>query len=162
MKEFHSLNDFVKHLERVVKKYPAQEYKTLQYVGQFLEKKAKESIGWLQESAGPFNKWEPLAESTMRDKERQGFVFNSDYNPLYRTGELKESIHHVVNRPMRTLYVGSTSDIMVYQELGTSRIPPRSVLGMTMFKHKREIEYFLGSFLMYWIADVNLRFRVAA
>jgi hypothetical protein len=41
--------------------------------------------------------------------------------PLLRTGEMRDSIEYVVA-------VGSDLDVAVYQELGTSRIPPRSFL----------------------------------
>jgi hypothetical protein len=40
--------------------------------------------------------------------------------------------------------VGSTSEIAVYQELGTEKIPPRPFLGPAAFKNKDRIEAMLG------------------
>jgi hypothetical protein len=41
--------------------------------------------------------------------------------------------------------VGSNSDIMVYQELGTAHIPPRSILGGAAARKEDEVVKVLGS-----------------
>jgi len=151
MKEFSNFDAFSKHIDLMVNNYNEREFKALNFLGEVLEEEAKDKIGWLQTGAGPFENWPELADSTKQDKERKGLVFNEDYNPLFRTGELKDSIHHVVNKFNHELYVGSDSDIALYQELGTKNIPPRSFLGLTFFKEKAEIEFILGLFLLYWI-----------
>jgi HK97 gp10 family phage protein len=46
--------------------------------------------------------------------------------PWMHTGELRESIGHQVDQ--LTAAVGSTSDVALYQELGTARLPPRPFL----------------------------------
>jgi phage gpG-like protein len=47
-------------------------------------------------------------------------------DPLLRTGELRDSISHVVDG--RRAVVGSDDPVAIYQETGTSRIPPRPFL----------------------------------
>lgn len=157
MKEFSSLDAFSKHLTKVVEQYPRREKTALNFIGDHLVEKSKEKIGHLQSGDGKFSSWKELADSTKKDKERKGYVFNDEYNPLYRTGELKESIDHSVNQSRHVLYVGSPLDIMLYQEIGTKTIPARSVLGLTMFKEKEQIQYILGLFLYNWIINTNNR-----
>ncbi len=159
MKEFDSLKKFSIHLKRLIAEYPVVEAKTGEFIGVLLEKEAKDKIGHLQQAAGPFKEWAPLAESTKLDKEKKGYVFNADYNPLYRQGDLKDSIHHVYSITRHEVILGSTSQIMIYQELGTNRIPPRSVIGATMFQAKNEMAFILGEMLTQWISGKSLRLR---
>src|SRR6476620_4218635 len=84
---------------------------------QIVQKKAQSAIGKEHEL------WAPLAESTITDKASHGFATPK---PLLRTGELRDSIEYTVHGNQGA--VGSNLDIAVYQELGTSRIPPRSFL----------------------------------
>jgi phage gpG-like protein len=64
--------------------------------------------------------WPPLAESTIADKERQGYTAPA---PLLRTGELRDSIHTTIGH--HVAYVGSNNDKAVWHEFGTNRVPPR-------------------------------------
>jgi hypothetical protein len=66
--------------------------------------------------------WPQLAESTQRDRERKGYAPNE---PLLRTGELRDSITWTIVSDHEGA-VGSDLDVAVFQELGTSKIPPRS------------------------------------
>jgi hypothetical protein len=100
------------------------EHRALEKVGKLVEKRAKEKIGEYQAQAGPFIEWAELAEFTKADRIKQGFP---EDEPLLRTGAMRDSIEHVVIDS--EVQVGSDSDIAVYQELGTSKIPPRSFLG---------------------------------
>lgn len=151
MKIFEDFNSFSRHIERVVVSYTNYIEKLAHFLGESIEKSAKEKIGYLQIGADEFESWEPLAESTIADKERQGYLFKADGNPLYRTGELKESISFVFNAISQILYVGSTSDIMVYQEFGTVHIPPRSVLGLTLYKSITFILISMRYFMLDWL-----------
>jgi phage gpG-like protein len=96
----------------------------LEHVAKHIEATAKEEIGTYQSAIGAFPAWAPLTESTKDDRVRQGF---SEDEPLLRTGDLRDSISHEVRG--HEAAIGSTSDIAVYQELGTGRIPPRPFLG---------------------------------
>lgn len=63
--------------------------------------------------------WAPLKAETIARKA------NGD-TPLLETGEMRDSIEHTVQG--RKAEIGSNSDIAVYQELGTAKIPARSFL----------------------------------
>lgn len=84
---------------------------------QLIQKKAKAAIGREHEM------WAPLAPSTIEDKARKGFKTPA---PLLRTGAMRDSIEYTVRGNEGA--VGSNDPVAVYQELGTSRIPPRSFL----------------------------------
>ena len=156
-RKFKDLMEFAKFLEKVERSYHGYETATLTYLGDYLVKEAKGYIGNLQEGGLAIDGWQELAESTKRDKERKGYVYNQDYNPLYRTGALKDSIGYKVAGS--DLSVGSTSDIMIYQEMGTLYIPPRSVLGLAFYKNKIHIERTLGDGLLYWMTQALPKFK---
>lgn len=155
MKTFNTFDAFAKHIEKVLTTYPAYEEIAGNFLGKTLAKEAKDSIGHLQAKAGEFDAWEELAERTKKDKESLGYVFNAEYNPLLRTGEMRDSITHEFIRTssFSELKLGSSSQIMVYQELGTEYIPPRSVLGMTMFKSSPVISHVFLSMIASWIEN---------
>jgi hypothetical protein len=117
MKEF-TLEGFIKHLGELAVAMPAAEHVALEHAAVVIEKEAKRVIGTYDYD------WPPLAESTKEQRERAGFPADE---PLLRTGEMRESIEHTVQG--HEAYVGSNNDKAVYQELGTSKIPPRSFLG---------------------------------
>jgi len=89
-----------------------------------IEETAKEEIGVYQPAYGPFDAWAPLAESTKADRVRRGY---SEDEPLLRSGELRDSIQSEVMG--LEAIVGTKSDIGLWQEVGTSHIPPRSFIG---------------------------------
>ncbi len=152
MKSFDSLAKFASHLERNVDaKYLIRREECLEFLGVALEASVKKKIGTLQ------NEWEPLADSTKKDKARLGYGSPPDYNPLLRTGEMRDSIHHEVT--LNVLSVGSDDQIAEYQELGTIRIPARSFLALTFFKEKKNIEFVLMTFLVAWISGVNPEYK---
>lgn len=84
---------------------------------EIVQARAKKTIGTDQEL------WAPLAASTIADKQQHGFPTPK---PLLRTGEMRDSIEFQVDGLQGC--VGSNSEIAVFQELGTSKIPPRSFL----------------------------------
>jgi hypothetical protein len=73
--------------------------------------------------------WPQLAESTLKDKADKGFPVPS---PLKRTGEMAESYKKELELAEFAVVVGSPSKIALYQEMGTSRIPPRPVVATAM------------------------------
>jgi phage gpG-like protein len=77
----------------------------------------------------PNSAWAALADSTLARK-------GAD-TPLLETGEMRASIEHVVHG--RSAFVGSNNDKAVWQELGTSRIPPRSFIGMAAIECEERI-----------------------
>lgn len=114
----------------------------LEWIGNKVEKAAKEKIGEYQETAGSFVAWAELADSTKQDRERQGYP---DNEPLLRDGELRDSIEHTVL--FQEVQIGSNRPIAEYQELGTEHIPPRSFLGGAAFEETPDIINKLGPVL---------------
>ncbi len=100
------------------------------------------------------DRWPPLADRTVAEKQRLGYVGQiSPTDPLLRTGDMRESIKPDAEL---TAYgvegvVGSGSKIALYQEMGTSRIPPRPFLAEAMahieHKARHEIELFGAALL---------------
>ncbi|MBO0636475.1 hypothetical protein [Pantoea agglomerans] len=89
-----------------------------------IEETAKEEIGVYQPAYGPFDAWAPLAESTKVDRVRSGYT---EDDPLLRSGELRDSIESEVVG--LAAIVGTKSEIGLWQEVGTVRIPPRPFIG---------------------------------
>jgi hypothetical protein len=116
MKVFDLLG-FVAELSAIERDLHASGPLIVEKACQIVQKKAKAAIGRNHEE------WAPLAPSTIADKAQHGFPTPK---PLLRTGELRDSIQYQVHGLEGA--VGSDLDIAVYQELGTSRIPPRSFL----------------------------------
>lgn len=161
VKEFKSLKSFATHIRKQAEKFPIYEKKVSLFVGEILEKEAKDKIGHLHDAAGTFAAWEPLAESTKKDKERNDYVFNHEYNPLYRTGEAKESISHSYVPEMRKILLGSPSQILAWQEEGTRYIPPRSSIGATLFQSGQVIKYAFSGMLRDWAASHPIKVRIS-
>lgn len=155
MKTFNSLRSFSDHLKKVCSSHVKYETLAAEFIGKELKKEARDAIGHLHDAAGPFKEWAELADRTKKDKERLGYVFNADYNPLLRTGEIRESIDYSILTGViaTVLMLGSTSRIMFYLELGTTYIPPRSVIGATMFKSYATVSYTLTAMFSAWLEN---------
>lgn len=139
-KTFDSISGFVMHLAAAELALRAGEHRALEAAAKLIEKEAKAEIGAYQPEVGPFVAWAALADSTVKDRVHQGFAPDE---PLLRTGGLRDSIGHEIAGSEAA--VGSTSDVMVYQELGTSRMPPRPVLGPAAYKNLEKVGKLLGS-----------------
>lgn len=99
----------------------------------------------IQDHVGPFIAWPELAESTKADRVRKGY---SEDEPGLRSGEMRDSIGRVLSTDGLEAQVGSNDDHMVYFELGTSKQPPRSVLGGAMAEKLPEVKEILGTALV--------------
>lgn len=111
----------------------------LKKVAKLVEQTAKAEIGQYQDAIGPFPAWAPLTDSTEAQKERMGYPADS---PLLATGEMRDSIEHEVHG--LEAEIGSNNDKMVWQELGTDRIPARPVLGPAAYRQRHKIERIIG------------------
>jgi hypothetical protein len=104
--------------------------------------KAKAAIGTYR------YKWPQLADATQREREQEGYTANE---PLLRTGEMRDSISAMVqmySAQHGRAVVGSTSDIAVWQELGTSRgIPPRSFLYASAKRSEKDVKKIARKFV---------------
>jgi hypothetical protein len=118
---------------------------------EIIQAEAKAEIGHIQAEAGPFPAWDPLAEATIEGwgghpgKAELGHA-PPDYDPLLRTGEMRDSIE--VSADQTNAAVGSNSDKALWQEFGTPNakhpIPPRSFLGRAAFLKGEEAAKAVG------------------
>lgn len=130
-----SLAEFAGVVMHISHTLPAARRRALEYAGQIIEDEAKRLIGTYD--ADPT--WPELADATKEDRVRQGF---SENEPLLRTGELRDSIHHTVVANVG--HIGSDDDKAVWQELGTVHIPPRSFLKSAVISEAHAIEHVIG------------------
>ena len=147
-KTFASLSDFADYLSLILSREEKFRLTFLDAVGRHVKDESKRKFGIYQDTQGPFVEWAELAESTQEQRERLGFSPN---DPLYRTGGLMESVHYKVNNIF--VSIGSNDPIMVYQELGTIHIPPRSVLGAAMWGSKDYIIKTLNVSIAGWLLN---------
>ncbi len=115
------------------------EHSALENAAILVEKTAKEEIGVQQPAWGPFEAWQPLADSTEAQKAQKGYPADA---PLLATGDLQKSIGHQVDG--NTAIIGSTDPVMVFHEFGTEKMPPRPVLGPALFRNKEAIVELIG------------------
>lgn len=125
------LRTWIKRMERAPERMERSTDVLLERVGEHVMEKARAEIGHLQPAKGPFPAWAPLKRATVRGKQREGFDFNADHNPLLRTGALRESIQKAVHGNKVTVF--SDDPIAAYQEFGTEHIPPRPFISPAMF-----------------------------
>jgi hypothetical protein len=108
-------------------------------VAVLVEAEAKKELGTYQSEGGPFAAWPELADATKDDRVKKGF---SENEPGLRTGDMRDSIHHASDHEGAS--IGSDDDKLVWFELGTSKQPPRSVLGMAVVHEEKPIVEILG------------------
>lgn len=109
--------------------YEASKREALEKACVIIETEAKAAIGTYEYG------WPPLQPETVARKA------NGD-TPLLETGELRDSIEHTVQGDSG--FVGSNDDVAIFQELGTSRIPPRSFLGGAAMRKGEEAAEAIG------------------
>lgn len=136
---FNHIGEMVAHLASMAAHETLELHHGLKKCAVAIEETAKSEIGHYQGDVAPFAGWVELADGTKADRVAQGFTEN---DPLLRTGALGDSISHQIEG--LEAVIGSTSDVMVYQELGTDRIPPRAVLGPAGIRNKDLIIKTLG------------------
>jgi HK97 gp10 family phage protein len=134
-----TLSGFIAHLTAASLAVRNHQHEALEKAARVVEAEAKREIGHYQGEAGQFAPWAELADSTKADRVRQGYAENE---PLLRDGTLRDSIGHVVRG--NEAVIGSASEIAVYQELGTDKIPPRSFLGGALVRKSDQVAQILG------------------
>jgi hypothetical protein len=86
--------------------------------------------------------WPPLARSTVDYKRQHGYTGKvSATDPLLRTGLMRDSVEGGAEG--LTGVVGSNDPVAVYQELGTSKIPPRPFISSAMMESIPAIDHSL-------------------
>lgn len=150
MREFSDMGKFAAHLAKqavigVVALEAASEA-----IGRHVEKVAKAEFGHYQDEVGPFPAWPELADSTKEDRLKQGYTEN---DPLLRSGELRDTISH--KSSALEVVIGSTDDVMIYHEFGTSKMPARPVLGPAAHNSKHVIEELVGAAIVTAVVGGN-------
>src|SRR5260370_13669326 len=143
IREFDDLMLFSEHLLRLQLGMHLIVGKAFDKALLILEKDMVQQIGEYQDAIGSYPAWAPLADSTEADKAAHGYPLNA---PLERTGELRDSFTHEHEGDEGV--VGSTDPVMEYQELGTSTIPPRPVVGPAWERRHEQVEEILGRALV--------------
>lgn len=129
-RSFKSLGDFALFMGGLAAIVERNKHEGLEKAARIVEDEAKRVIGTYD--ARPT--WKQLAEVTQEERSRKGFSPNE---PLLRTGTLRDSIQHTVRDD--EAQIGSNEDRAVAQELGTSKIPPRSFLVSSVVRKKDQI-----------------------
>lgn len=170
MKQFSDISDFIAHLVERVALVEIAQHHGLEVGARVIEAEAKHEIGTYQSGAGPFDRWAPLAESTLEGWGGHPGKIELGYappdNPLLRTGALRDAIDHSVEGheaaigvPSRIVTVNDKSvdvgDVAIWQELGTAKIPPRSFLGRAGFVKEKEVAEVIGIEIVHAISGVR-------
>lgn len=140
VKEFQDLGLFALHLASLEISVKHQMRHGLERALLVIENDAKAQIGHYQPEVGDFPAWAPLADSTEADKQRLGAPLGA---PLLRHGGLYASFGHQVLAPDDGV-VGSTDPTLVFHEFGTSKMPPRPVMGPAVMRNRERIKEILG------------------
>lgn len=148
--EFRSFGALGAHFARLAAAGEAVTHHIAEQAAQIVEKDAKERIGSYQDAAGPFGAWANLAPSTVDDRIRKGFTPD---DPLLRTGGLRKSYGHVTDGAVAV--VGSSSLIALYMEQGTSKMPPRAVVGPAAVASSEAIGRVAATTLIAWVSGAG-------
>jgi phage gpG-like protein len=122
MKTFRSFASFATHLQLLAIETKLVKHAVLEAAAEEVQETAKGMIGFYHSDPH----WEALSPEYEAQKVRDGFEADA---PLLRTGEMRESIKYVVTTDGHAAVIGSDDQKMVWHELGTSRMPPRPVMG---------------------------------
>lgn len=148
--EFNSFGALGAHFARLALAGDAVSHHIAEQGARIIEKDAKERIGSYQDAAGPFAAWANLAPSTVDDRIRKGFTPD---DPLERTGGLRKSYGHKTQGAVAV--VGSASPIALYMEQGTSKMPPRAVVGPAAVASSGAIGRVAATTLIAWISGAG-------
>ena len=153
MKKFNSLLEFSEHLIKAATVEIIAYHEGLKVAAELIQEDAKNQIGYLQPSVSSFPAWEELAASTKYEKELLGYGDeDNDWQPLLRTGELRDSIQYEIDMSRFEAIIGSKSPIAAFQEFGTKTIPPRPFIGTAAFICAPQIAKIFGIATMLGIA----------
>jgi hypothetical protein len=102
-----------------------------------LETAGKSFVKHIKHAIGTYEYgWPPLQPATIAKKK-------AGDTPLLETGELRDSYSCELHG--QKVLVGSDNMKAVWHEYGTSRVPPRPVIGGTIKKHGQEIALGVGA-----------------
>jgi phage gpG-like protein len=125
----HTLNEAADFLTRITIAMPDAKKRALTKAGKLVKEEAKRVLGTYDYG------WPSLQPNTIKHKA-------TGDSPLLETGKLRDSIEYKVVGDV--VSVGSNDPTALYQELGTSRIPPRSFLAGAAIRKEEEIHKICG------------------
>lgn len=157
MKTFNNMREFYNYIKRIQEEGRIFELETLKAASKLIEDDAKRKFGEYQDAVGPYPAWQELAESTKEDRVRKGYSPN---DPLYRSGELMNSIYSKVDMSSKAAAVGSDDPVMLYQEKGTATIPARPALAPALFQNKEKIQKIAAEMMFAWVTNRPLKTKV--
>lgn len=160
MKNFSNFADFAVHLGMVMASNHVETRESLDGCAKYLSKKIHDRFGkYIREAQGPFKAWAELAPSTKADRVRQGYTPN---DPLLRSGKLRDSVKTEVKSGVfeHVAVIGTNDERMVWLELGTKNIPPRSVFGAEGYINRKKIRDVIGITTANRIAGMNKTVRI--
>jgi phage gpG-like protein len=139
--EFDSMAALATHLAgAVVADIELANRHSLAAAAQILKDDMRGQIGEYQGALGDYPAWEPLAESTEDEKARVGAPAEA---PLERFGDLQKSFRSELVGNNEAI-IGSTDPVMEFHEYGTSKMPPRPVVGPALLRNVDAIEKLIG------------------
>jgi HK97 gp10 family phage protein len=128
MARYRSLGDYARHLGRVVVRMPIAKAKGLELAGKIVAERAKSKLGTYQ--AG----WPPLKPETIARKA-------TGDSPELETGAMRDTIATHASAERAVITVGGAA---LWQELGTSKMPPRPFMGPALRESAGEIAGVIG------------------
>jgi HK97 gp10 family phage protein len=156
VKEFGSLAALAAELSVIaMREIDVAQKHALKQAANIIKKDARAQIGHYQDGVGDYPAWAPLADSTEDEKARVGAPADA---PLERFGDLKKSFKSEFENE-HTIIVGSIDPVMEYHEFGTSKMPPRPVLGPALFKNIDAIQELVGHTATAVISGQRLGYR---
>jgi HK97 gp10 family phage protein len=142
MRQFNDIPSLIAHLVAVDLAARKEARAGLEKCAKLIETTAKDKLGYYQEAVGPYPAWEQLSDRTLAEHAALG-VGDS---PLVLTGGLYASIEHQVNDTEAV--IGTKSEIGLYQEIGTDKIPPRPFMGPSLLENEEKIKKIMGDHLV--------------
>lgn len=141
--EFKSLGDLALHFATLPTRQVHELQVGLEKCARRIEKTAKDEIGHYQSGVGPFPAWDALADSTEQEKASKGYPVDA---PLLRSGDMRDEITHDVDGLEAVIGTKDTDAgrILIYHEVGTSKMPARPVLGPAAFRNKDFVLKLIG------------------
>ena len=152
MREFASFGAFARHLELLSLEGAEVTEHMAEHSARTVRDIAKAKIGYYQPQVANYPAWAPLTAATEQEKAREGAPAGA---PLLRHGAMYASIDYSIDhRGLETdAVIGSPSEILMWQELGTSRgLPPRPVMGPAGFESRHPIYVEGQEVLLAWIS----------
>lgn len=150
MKNFSSFAAFATHLQVLAIEAKAIKHAVLEAAAEEVQETAKGMIGFYHQDPH----WPALSPEYEAEKVRAGFEPDA---PLLRTGEMRESIRYVVAVDGHSAVVGSDDQKMVWHEIGTSRMPPRPVMGPAGIHSAPRVALTASKMITAWLSGRGIK-----